>query len=61
MKKDSTLYFRTAKIHLVFLWVPQITATMENHDEPATGADEGSAYFIPKKDEALLRVSFNTL
>ena len=34
---------------------------MENHDEPAAGADEGSAQFSPKKDKALLRVSFNTL
>lgn len=34
---------------------------MENHDEPATGADKGSAYFRPKKDEALLRVSSNAL
>ena len=39
----------------------RITAATENHDEPATGTDEGSVYFSPEKDEALLRVSSNTL
>lgn len=34
---------------------------MENRDEPATGADEGYMYFIPKKDQALPRVLPNSL
>ena len=34
---------------------------MENRDEPATGADEGCIYFIPKKDQVLPRILPNSL